>query len=111
MAAASFRLDNLWAMVDCNGIQADGPMVLDIEPVLDKWQAFGWSAVEVNGNVMQEIVDGFADLRERAGPRVLILRTTPGSGVPTLEQRDRAHFVRVDDDEWGRLTEELESRG
>jgi transketolase len=111
MAAASFRLDNLWALVDCNGIQADGPLVLDMEPVLDKWRAFGWSAVEVNGNAMQELVDAFEALRKEPGPRAVVLRTTPGSGVPTIERRDRAHFVRVNDDEWSRLMEELEDRG
>lgn len=108
MAGASFGLDNLWAMVDCNGIQADGPMVLDIEPVAAKWRAFGWSTVEVDGNDLAALVAGFDELRAMPGPRVLVLRTTPGSGVPTLERRERAHFVRVADDEWAALIEELE---
>lgn len=111
MSASSFRLDNLWAVVDCNGIQADGPMVLDIEPVAGKWGSFGWSVLEVNGNYMGQLVAAFDELRGLPGPRVIILRTTPGSGVSTLEQRDRAHFVRVDDDEWLRLIEELDSSG
>ena len=42
MAGSSFRLDNLVALVDCNGIHADGKLVLDIEPVAEKWRAFGW---------------------------------------------------------------------
>jgi transketolase len=108
MAAASFHLDNLWALVDCNGIQADGPMVLDIESVPAKWEAFGWSVVEVDGTDMQALVDAFDALRARPGPRVIVLRTTPGHGVPTVEQRERAHFVRIGDEEWGRLIEELE---
>lgn len=109
MVAASFKLDRLVALVDCNGIQADGPMVINIEPVVDKWTAFGWEAVEVDGNSIPEIVDAFDRLREENGrPKVIILRTTPGKGIPTLERRERAHFVRVGQDEWAKLHAELE---
>lgn len=108
MSGSSFELDNLWAVVDCNGIQADGPMVLNIEPVADKWRAFGWQVREVNGNDVGEIVTAFDELRETRGPKAIVLRTTPGCGVPTLVARERAHFVRVADDEWTRLIDELE---
>jgi transketolase len=109
MAASSFQLDNLIALVDCNGIQADGPMVLDIEPVADKWRAFGWDVEEVDGNDVAAIVAAFDRLRARNGqPKAIVLRTTPGKGVPTIEARERAHFVRVGDDEWDALKAELE---
>lgn len=108
MSAAGFGLDNLWAFVDCNGIQADGALVMDIEPVADKWRAFGWAVREVNGNDMTELVGAIDELRECGGPKVVVLRTTPGFGVPTLVARERAHFVRVADDEWTRLMTELE---
>lgn len=108
MAASSFGLDRLWALIDCNGIQADGPMVLDIESVSDKWRAFGWTVVEVPGNDMAAIVAAFAELRHASGPKAMVLRTTPGWGVPTLVARDRAHFVRVGEDEWTNLLAELE---
>jgi transketolase len=112
MAAAGFGLDNLWAVADCNGIQADGPMVINIEPVLEKWLAFGWNALEVNGNDISALLGAFDELRGARGPKVVVARTTPGYGVPTLVARERAHFVRVADDEWTRLIEELEtSRG
>lgn len=110
MSASSFRLDNLWAVVDCNGIQADGPMVLDIEPVIDKWRAFHWSAVEVDGNDMAQIADAFDDLRDLPGPKVIVLRTTPGWGAPTLVARERAHFVRVAAHEWAQVQQELEDQ-
>ncbi len=109
MAAGSFGLDNLVAIVDCNGIQADGRMVLDLEPVADKWRAFGWASEEVDGNDVGALADAFDRLRERDGrPKVIVMRTSPGRGVPTIEARERAHFVRVDDDEWDALTAELE---
>ncbi|WP_199184136.1 transketolase [Cryobacterium sp. Y62] len=110
MAASSHRIDNLVAVIDCNGIQADGPTVLDIEPIADKWRAFGWDTREIDGNDIEAIMAAFDQLRERDGrPKAIILRTTPGKGIPTLERRDRAHFVRVDPNEWALLSEELES--
>lgn len=108
MSAGGFGLDNLWAFVDCNGIQADGAIVMEIEPVAAKWRAFGWSVREVDGNDMTQLVTAIDELREGDGPKVVILRTTPGHGVPTLVARERAHFVRVADDEWTRLMTELE---
>lgn len=108
-AAYTFRLDDLIAVVDCNGVQADGNIVLDFEPVADKWAAFGWEVREIDGNDMTQVVAAFDALREPNGkPKVIIARTTPGSGVPTLEQRERAHFVRVEDGEWKKFKEELE---
>ncbi|MBS1894910.1 MAG: transketolase [Actinobacteria bacterium] len=109
MAASNFRLDSLIALIDCNGIQADGPTVLAMEPVADKWRAFGWDVREVDGNDVEAIVTAFDQLRARDGrPKAIVLRTTPGKGVPTIEARERAHFVRVGDDEWDALKAELE---
>ena len=52
MSASHFKLDGLVALVDCNGIQADGPLVLDMEPIADKWRAFGWDVTDIAGNDM-----------------------------------------------------------
>jgi transketolase len=113
IAAASFGLDNLVALIDCNGIQADGRIVIDIEPVAAKLRAFNWSTQEIDGNDMAAVVDALKAARQREGkPRAIVLRTTPGKGVPTLEGRERAHFVRVEPGEWDALAAELEaSRG
>jgi transketolase len=109
MAAGHFKLDNLVALIDCNGIQADGPMVLDMEPVADKWRAFGWATAEINGNDMAAIVVALHEAREASGkPKAIVLRTTPGRGVPTLERRERAHFVRIEPGEWNELISEFE---
>ena len=109
MAGATFKCDNLVALVDCNGIQADGPVTVKIEPVADKFASFGWTTVEVNGNDIEQLVGGLAQMRIADGkPKAIVMRTTPGFGVPTLVRRDRAHFVRVDNSEWGALIAELE---
>lgn len=110
MSGATFGCDNLIALVDCNGIQADGPVTVAIEPVAAKWEAFGWDTREVNGNDLGELTDALAASRETDGrPKAIVLRTTPGFGVPTIMGRPRAHFIRVSDEEWGVFMDELEA--
>lgn len=109
MSAASFGLRNLVALVDCNGIQADGAIVVEIEPVADKWRAFGWPTVEIDGNDMEAITAALAEARGAARPFAILLRTRPGRGVPTLEAREKAHFLRVEPGEWDDLLAELEA--
>jgi transketolase len=110
MAGGNFGLDNLVALIDCNGIQADGKIVLDIEPVAGKCRAFGWDTVEIDGNVMAEIVAALHAARKRNGkPKAIVLRTLPGRGIPTLEQREKSHFVRVEPQEWATFEKELEA--
>ena len=109
MSGSSFRLDNLVALNDCNGIQADGKVVLDMEPVADKWRAFGWDTAEIDGNDMAQVVNALQGARSRnRKPKAIVMRTLPGKGVPTLERREKAHFVQVSPDEWSALVQELE---
>ncbi len=110
MGAATFGCDNLVALIDCNGIQADGPVTVAIEPVADKMSAFGWDTSEVDGNDMAALVAALAGARAADGrPKAIVMRTTPGHGVPTIVARERAHFVRIADDEWDALIAELEA--
>jgi transketolase len=108
---AHYGLDNVTAIVDVNALQADGPTadVLRTEPITDKWQAFGWYAVRVDGNDIEALVAGFEELRAHPGsPSVLICDTRIGRGVPLLETREKAHFMRVDADEWQVARDQLE---
>jgi len=109
LAAAHFRLHDLVALIDCNGIQADGALVLDMEPVAAKWQAFGWATQEIDGNDLAAVAAALAQARAAEGrPHAIVLRTRPGYGVPTLERREKAHFVRVEPGEWDALRTELD---
>jgi len=109
-AAPTFRLDNLVAVIDCNGIQADGAIVVDIEPIADKWRAFGWDTRELDGNDLGALAVALAASRKPDGrPKALVLRTLPGKGVPTLEKREKLHFLRIEVDEWDALAAELET--
>ncbi|WP_030531187.1 transketolase [Prauserella rugosa] len=102
LAASHHELGNLTAIVDVNHLQADGPTdgVLRTEPVVDKWRAFGWHAVRVDGNDVDALISAFDELDEAAGPSVLVCDTRVGRGVPFLEQREKAHFMRVEEHEW-----------
>jgi transketolase len=111
MAGAHHGLDNLTAIVDVNGLQADGPTagVLRTEPVTEKWQAFGWHAVRVDGNDIPALLDGLDRIRDHAGgPSVLICDTRIGRGVPFLETREKAHFMPVAAHEWQAARDQLE---
>jgi transketolase len=112
MSAAHFRLSRLTAMVDVNNMQADGNVseVMTIEPVVQKWQAFGWHAQAVNGNSMEELLRGFDTAREvNDRPQVLVCYTRLGQGVPLIEQRAKGHFVRVEPAEWKEAIRQLEA--
>jgi len=109
MSASHFGLDGLVALIDCNGIQADGPMVLDMEPVGAKWRAFGWDVTEIDGNDMVAIVGALMLARKRNGkPKAIVLRTVPGKGVPRIEGSEKSHFFRVDVRQWDSIIAEFE---
>lgn len=109
MSASHFQLDGLVALVDCNGIQADGPVVLDMEPVADKWRAFGWSVTEIDGNDMDAIVSALMWARSKGEkPKAIVLRTLPGKGVSRIENSEKSHFFRVDVRDWDSIIAEFE---
>jgi transketolase len=111
MSAGHFGLDRLVALVDCNGIQADGPIVIDIEPVADKWRAFGWQTIEIDGNDMSAIVCALMLARNANGrPKAIVLRTLPGKGVPRIETSEKSHFFRVDVSQWDSIIADFEAR-
>ena len=111
MSCAHHGLDNVLAIVDVNALQADGPTVgvLRTEPVTDKWRAFGWHALRVDGNDVAALVDALDELRaHRGSPGVLICDTRIGCGVPLLEGREKAHFMRVEEHEWQIARDQLQ---
>ena len=110
MSASHFVLDGLVALIDCNGIQADGPVVLDMEPVAGKWRSFGWETFEIDGNDMVAVTGALAMARSRNGqPKALVLRTLPGKGVRRIEESEKSHFFRVDISQWDKIIAEFEA--
>ena len=104
MSASHWKLDNLIAIIDVNNQQADGHSseILAFEPIIDRWQSFGWYTQRVDGNDMEALLEAFDQARnhEGAGPRVNICDTKMGKGVSFLESREKTHFIRVDEHEW-----------
>ena len=106
MGAAHHQLGHLTAIVDINALQADGATagVLSTEPVHEKWAAFGWFVQRVNANDPLAVVAAF-DRADAAAvptgqPSVILCDTKVGCGVPLLETREKAHFMRIEEHEW-----------
>lgn len=104
MSASHWKLDNLIAIIDVNNQQADGHSseILAFEPIVDRWQSFGWYTQRVDGNDMEALLEAFDQARNYKGtcPRVIICDTKMGKGVSFLESREKTHFIRVDEHEW-----------
>lgn len=88
MLAGKYKLSNIVGIIDRNNIQIDGPTekVMPLEDLRDKWEAFGWHVLEIDGNNIREIIDACALARsiiER--PVVIIAHTIPGKGVDFME--------------------------
>jgi transketolase len=88
MASAKWKLDNLTAILDHNNLQNDDCVAdeMPIEPVADKWRAFGWHVVEIDGHNMTEIVEALEGAKTFQGmPTIIIARTIKGKGVSFME--------------------------
>lgn len=96
MMAAFGKLDNLVAIVDYNHMQLDGFIkdILDLEPLADKWRAFGWHAIELDGHDFGALQKAFAEAAAVKGrPTVLIANTVKGKGVSFMENNPQFHGV------------------
>jgi transketolase len=97
MSAAHHKLDNITLIVDCNGVQIDGPTerVMNPEPLRAKFEAFGWMVEECDGNDHRSIQSAFGRMNESPGgrPIVLLARTKMGAGVSEIENDYRWHGV------------------
>jgi transketolase len=113
MGAAHHGLANLICLVDINNQQADGPSskVMGFEPLADKWAAFGWHVQRINGNDLPAVINAFDTARalKENKPRVILVDTLMGKGVPFLEQREKNHFIRVDPPEWQQALDILDA--
>ncbi|MDX9906655.1 MAG: transketolase [Bacteroidales bacterium] len=110
MSAAHYKLDNLTAYIDRNGVQIDGRTadVMEIEPLADKWRAFGWEVFECDGHDHRRIIETTQNARRiRSKPSVIILRTIMGKGVRSIENDYRWHGKAPSKEELERFLREL----
>ncbi len=93
MAAAHFKLQNLTAIVDVNGLQIDGftKDVMNVEPLVEKYTAFGWHSRAIDGHDMEEIIAALEWSRTIPGPAAIIAKTVKGKGVSFMENNAGWH--------------------
>jgi len=100
LAAPRWRLDNLTVIVDNNGIQNDTftDEVMPVEPLADKWRAFRWNVIEIDGHKMEEIVPALEAVKTIKGiPTVIIAKTVKGRGVSFMENVPAWHGTAPND--------------
>lgn len=110
MAAAHYRLDNLTAYLDYNRLQIDGPIrsVMNPEPLADKWKAFGWNVLSVDGHNFKEILEATEAARAVSGqPSIIICHTVKGKGVSFMENQADWHGKAPGAEETERALAEL----
>jgi transketolase len=94
LAAKHYRLDNLIGIIDKNGLCADGTVceVMDIEPLNEKWKAFGWSLAEIDGHDIQQIFEVLENIPlEKSRPTIIIANTIKGKGCSFMENKYEWH--------------------
>ena len=114
LITAHHKLDNLFVVVDFNGLQAMGKVkeILNVEPLKDKWKAFGWEVREIDGHNFEEIEKSLTlPPLEKEKPIVIIARTIKGKGVSFMEGDNLYHYKAPSDGEYQRALKELESNG
>lgn len=114
MTAAHYRLDNLCAIIDLNGLQIDGPVskVKGIEPVAPKWSAFGWHVIEIDGHNMEEILNGLDEAEKvKEKPTMIIAHTIKGKGVSFFEGKVEYHGMAPTHEELEKALKELGKSG
>jgi transketolase len=110
MSAGKFKLDNLTAVADYNKVQLDGHVrdIMDLEPLADKWRAFRWNAIEIDGHDMRAVLDAFTQARATKGrPTVIIAHTVKGKGVSFMEDTPAWHGKAPNAEELRRALAEL----
>ncbi len=113
MSAAHYKLDNLCAIIDNNGLQIDGYVrdIMNIEPLADKWQAFGWNVIKIDGHNFNEITCALDSAEEVKGkPTMIVAGTVKGKGVSFMENKAGYHGVAPSSDELKKALAELEVR-
>lgn len=109
MAGAHYNLDNLTAIIDYNGLQVDGwsKDIMSVHPVVEKFEAFGWTVIEINGHDMYEILNAFQQASKVKGPVAIVANTVKGKGISYMENICVWHGLAPCDDEACKAFEEL----
>ena len=113
MSSAKYGLDNLCAMVDVNGLQIDGATkdVMPSEPLDQKFEAFNWNVIKVDGHDFEALLDAFAQAKACKGkPTMILLQTTKGKGVSFMEGNFGWHGKAPNDEQYEQAKTEVEAK-
>jgi transketolase len=111
MTAAHYKLDNLVAIVDYNNLQIDGNVndIMDVYPVADKFKAFNWNVIEIDGHNYNEIKEALNKAKETKGkPTCIVAKTVKGKGVDFMENVCGFHGVAPTEEETKKAIEQLD---
>lgn len=110
MSAAHYKLDNLTAFVDHNGLQIDGKItdVMSPEPVADKFKAFGWNVLNIDGHDFSEILEAVKEAKNTKGkPTMIVCKTVKGKGVSFMENAISWHGTAPNKEQCAEALKEL----
>ncbi|VFM95373.1 MAG: transketolase subunit A [Candidatus Kentron sp. G] len=110
MSAGHYRTHNLCALVDANGLQLDGSVrdIMNVEPIGDKFEAFGWNAIDIDGHDNRKIFQALDEARNcQDRPTVIVARTVKGKGVSFIENKAEWHGKVPNDEQLRLALEEL----
>lgn len=114
MLASKYKLSNVIAITDRNNIQIDGPTesVMPLEDLSDKWEAFGWHVIEINGNDIEAVIDACEMAKAIVEkPTMIIAHTIPGKGVDFMEYDFHWHGMPPDHEQAKKALHELRTLG
>lgn len=110
MSAAHYKLDNMVAFLDYNGLQIDGDVekVMNIGPIVDKFKAFGWNVIEIDGHDFDQIFAALDMAKETVGkPTMIVAKTIKGKGVSFMENEAGWHGTAPSDSDLEKALAEL----
>lgn len=110
MTASHYKLDNLCAIIDNNELQIDGYCcdVMCIEPIVEKWESFGWHVIDINGHDMKTIIYALDKAETIKGkPTIIVARTVKGKGVSFFEGKAQYHGIAPNKEELEMALKEL----
>ncbi|MDQ8179348.1 transketolase [Pelagicoccus sp. SDUM812005] len=107
MSAAHYKLDNLTAVIDCNTLQIAGRTadVMNSEPLVEKWEAFGWAVRRIDGHDIAALTEALRDPLEAGKPSMVIADTVKGRGVSFMEDVGKWHHGVPNDEEFAKAME------
>lgn len=112
MFANQYKLDNLCIIIDCNGLQIDGPCseVMSAEPIDEKVKAFGFDVITIDGNDFDEIEKAFDAFHKSTKPFAIIMNTVKGKGVSYMENQVGWHGKAPNEEEYNIAMAELNAK-